>query len=232
MADVPTDRKAGADRRLDRLGGLVDPVRRSLYHFVAGAGALVSRDEAAAAVDVSRSLAAYHLDRLADDGLLEVAYQRRTGRTGPGAGRPAKLYRRAPGEITVSVPPRDYELAARLLAAAVETADDEPVRSALTTVAKATGRAMGADVRQGRRSLRELLDEHGYEPVVESAGDVRLRNCPFHLLAEEHRALVCGMNVAMLSGLSAGSRYRATLDPEPGWCCVRLHPIRSKTKTS
>src|SRR5215212_2859121 len=155
---------------VDRLGGLVDPVRRALYRFVAGAGALVSRDEAASAVDVSRSLAAYHLDRLADDGLLEVRYQRRTGRSGPGAGRPAKLYRRAPGEISVSVPPRDYELAARLLAAAVEAVPEEPVRTALTTVAKATGRAMGGEVRAGRRTVLEALDEQGYEPVTEDAG--------------------------------------------------------------
>jgi predicted ArsR family transcriptional regulator len=222
---------AGVDRRLDQLGGLADPVRRALYHFVAGAGALVSRDEAAAAVEVSRSLAAYHLDRLADDGLLEVTYQRRTGRSGPGAGRPAKLYRRAPGEITVSVPPRDYELAARLLAAAVDAADDEPVRATLTSVARTSGRAMGSDVRAGRRTVVEVLDEHGYEPVTEEGGDVRLRNCPFHQLAEQHRTLVCGMNVAMLSGVVAGSGYRAALDPEPGWCCVRLRPSGSKTKT-
>ena len=232
MADRPAEPDTAVDRGLDRLGGLVDPVRRALYRFVAGTGALVSRDEAAAAVEVSRSLAAYHLDRLADDGLLEVAYQRRTGRTGPGAGRPAKLYRRAPGEITVSVPPRDYELAARLLAAAVDGPGDEPVQSALTSVAKATGRALGAEVRVGSRSLLDVLDEHGYEPVVEDGGDVRLRNCPFHLLAQDHRSLVCGMNVAMLGGLSAGSGFRATLDPEPGWCCVRLRPSGSKTKTA
>jgi predicted ArsR family transcriptional regulator len=230
MVDGPTDSDTVVDRGLDRLGGLVDPVRRALYRFVAGAGALVSRDEAASAVDVSRSLAAYHLDRLADDGLLEVAYQRRTGRSGPGAGRPAKLYRRAPGEITVSVPPRDYELAARLLAAAVDRAGDEPVESALTSVARTTGRALGTGVRGGGRSLLEVLDEHGYEPVVGENGDVRLRNCPFHLLAEEHRSLVCGMNVALLGGLSGGSGFRATLDPEPGWCCVRLRPTGSKTK--
>jgi predicted ArsR family transcriptional regulator len=226
------DEHDAEDRRLDRLGGLVDPVRRALYRFVAASPALVSRDEAAEAAGVSRSLAAYHLDRLADDGLLEVTFQRRTGRTGPGAGRPAKLYRRAAGELTVSVPPRDYELAARLLAAAVDAADAEPVRTALTAAATATGRAMADDARSGRRTLFEVLDEHGYEPVREEDGELRLRNCPFHLLAEEHRALVCGMNVAMLGGATTGTWYRARLAPEPGWCCVRLQPAGSKTKTA
>ena len=226
MAAAPSER----DARLDQLGGLVDPIRRALYRLVAASSALVSRDEAAAAAGVSRSLAAYHLDRLADDGLLEVTYQRRTGRSGPGAGRPAKLYRRAPGEISVSVPPRDYELAARLLAAAVDAGDAEPVRTALTAAAKATGRAVGADVRAGRRSLLEVLDEHGYEPVADERGDLRLRNCPFHLLAEEHRTLVCGMNLAMLGGASTGTGYRARLDPEPGWCCVRLRRSTLKLK--
>src|SRR5687768_18495624 len=105
------------------LGSLADPSRRALYEFVSRQPEPTGRDEAAAAAGLSRTLAAYHLDRMVEDGLLEVSFARRTGRTGPGAGRPAKLYRRASREFNVSLPPRDYELAAQIFADAV---DSEP----------------------------------------------------------------------------------------------------------
>src|SRR4029079_17932770 len=89
---------------------LDEPVRRQLYDLVAARQQAVSRDEAARGAGISRALAAFHLDRLVEAGLLAVEYRRLSGRTGPGAGRPAKLYRRAPGEISVSVPDRHYEL--------------------------------------------------------------------------------------------------------------------------
>src|SRR5580704_4402161 len=102
------------------LGSLDDPVRHRLYQFVAARGTPVGRDEAAAAAGIGRPLAAYHLDKLVELGLLTASYQRPPGRGGPGAGRPAKRYARSAAEFTVAVPPREYELAARLLAAAVE----------------------------------------------------------------------------------------------------------------
>src|SRR3712207_6143504 len=97
------------------LSALDDPVRRRLYDYVAAHHAPVARDEAAAGVGLGRPLAAYHLDKLAAEGLLTVSYQRRSGRSGPGSGRPAKLYARSDREVCASVPPRDYGLAARLL---------------------------------------------------------------------------------------------------------------------
>src|SRR5258707_10767985 len=107
-------------RDLEAIALLQDPARRSLYEFVVAAGREVSRNEAAQAVGLQRTLAAFHLDRLASTGLLEVAYRRLGARSGPGAGRPAKLYRRAATERTVSVPPRDYARAAQVLAEAIE----------------------------------------------------------------------------------------------------------------
>ena len=107
------------DRRIAGIASLAEPQRRALYRLIARHGEPVSKDQAAAALGVARSVAAFHLDRLVDDGLLVAEYRRLTGRQGPGAGRPAKLYRRAPGTIAVSLPSRDYALAARLLAEAI-----------------------------------------------------------------------------------------------------------------
>ena len=186
---------------------LADPVRRDLYEYVAGAGHEVGRAEAADALGVARTLAAFHLDKLVDAGLLEVAHRRLTGRSGPGAGRPAKVYRVAVREHLASVPPRDYRGLAMLLAEAVEAAGAE---EALIAAA----RRVPADPREPV----ELLAERGYRPYRD--GDViRSRNCPFRALSEEFPVLVCAMNHALIGAL-IGSGVRVRLDPRPGECCV------------
>ena len=203
-------------------------MRRALYLHVLGERREVGRDEAAAAVGVRRGLAAFHLDRLAAEGLLDVEFRRLSGRSGPGAGRPAKLYRAAVDDRAVSLPPRSYGLAAELLAAAVDSG--RPPRQ----VAREAGLAMAAELGLGRHTsvARRLaaaqgaLAAHGYQPVVEGK-QVRLRNCPFHALAERHTELVCGMNEALLAGLLEGlevAGMEARLEPTPGECCVVLVP--------
>lgn len=134
------------DRAIESLSLLSEPARRALYEYVAGARGEVGRDEAAEAIGVSRSLAAFHLDKLVAAGLLAVSYRRLSGRTGPGAGRPAKLYQRAEGEHVVSLPPRAYGSAARLLAEVVEEAGLDPQ---LQAAARRAGVALAAP-RPGR----------------------------------------------------------------------------------
>jgi predicted ArsR family transcriptional regulator len=208
---------ADDDAAWDALGLLTDPVRRGLYRFVAAAGGEVGRDAAAEAAGVSRSLAAFHLDKLVEAGLLAVSFRRLSGRTGPGAGRPAKLYRRAEGEHTVSVPPRAYGEAGRLLAEVVEQAGLDRELQARAREAGARERT-GGDARN--TDVTSALRDRGYEPRWD--GDtLRLANCPFHALAEEFPALVCGMNLALLEGL-APEGWTAAMDPRPGGCCVSL----------
>lgn len=212
---------------------LDEPVRRTLYDWVVALPRPAGRDEAATAVGVSRALAAFHLDRLVQGGLLVAEYRRLTGRTGPGAGRPAKLYRRAPGEIAITLPDRRYEMAARVLAGAMEQMDDSAPPAPLREAARAVGRATGmlARTQIGRRAsqrgirgaLFDSLREQGYEPLEVAGGEIRLGNCPFDALVEEHRDLVCGMNLALAGGLLEGlgdSVHTARLDPQPGQCCV------------
>jgi predicted ArsR family transcriptional regulator len=210
---------APREDELARLAALDEPVRRRLFAYIRSSAEPVSRENAAEAVGISRSLAAYHLDKLVEQDLLAASYQRPEGRSGPGAGRPAKVYV-ARGEVSVSVPPRDYELAADLLAEAAETSDQ--ARTALDAVAARTGRRLG-DGERG--SLEDALASRGYEPFEDEAGVIRLRNCPFHRLAQQHRDVVCGMNQAYLSGLLEGlerADLEASLEPEPGRCCVAI----------
>lgn len=228
------------EEHVGAIGSLQDPVRRSLYLYVASRHDEVSREEAARAVGIQRQLAAFHLDKLAEAGLLETSSRRLSGRTGPGAGRPAKLYRRSSSEVVVSLPPRKYDLAAELLADAVEEAGDESTREAVTKVARRFGRRIGEEMkgRLGTRASRERrvtalaesLDRYGYEPRREGRS-VRLSNCPFHALSEGHRELVCGMNLNLVEGVVEGmgsSDLVACPDPRPGECCVTVKPRTSR----
>jgi predicted ArsR family transcriptional regulator len=215
---------------------LDEPVRRRLYEHVASAGRAVSRDEAAGATEVSRALAAFHLDRLVDAGLLVAEYRRLSGRTGPGAGRPAKLYRRAPGEVAVSLPERRYDVPALVFAETLEQVAGELPPETLRGAAHRVGEAAGnvARSRAGARAgskrrldaLLETLRERGYEPREAESGEIRFANCPFHVLVEEHRPLVCGMNLALTEGIvdALGVDVEARLDPQPGMCCVAIAP--------
>lgn len=214
--------RAGPDE-LSSLSALADPVRRQLYEYVASRDKPVRRDDAADAAGISRTLAAYHLDRLADAGLLATGYARPPGQTGPGSGRPAKLYRRVQDEVSVTVPPRTYGLLAELLADAVSGDESGNVRSALMTAAENEGRRAGEE----GLDLLGALRRRGYEPAVTDDGAVDLRNCPFHQLAQRHVDLVCGLNHALLRGLLAGCGQnpdRAELAPHAGRCCITIHP--------
>jgi predicted ArsR family transcriptional regulator len=213
---------------------LDESVRRSLYEWVVIQREPVGRDQAAAAVGVSRALAAFHLDRLAAGGLLTTEYRRLTGRSGPGAGRPAKLYARGPRDVSVSLPERQYEVAAAMMADALEEMSDALPPETLASAAHRVGESVGREARSaaGPRPSRErrraallgALSARGYEPHDDD-GVIRFGNCPFHALVERHRDLVCGMNVALADGLLEGigeDGASARLDRRPGLCCVAI----------
>jgi predicted ArsR family transcriptional regulator len=226
------------ERRISGIAALDQPLRRDLYRLLSERDGWVTRDEASEALDVPRSVAAFHLDKLAEAGVVEVTFERTTGRTGPGAGRPAKLYRRGAQEVSASVPERRYDLAGSLLAAAIAEAErtGAPIAECLSATARAAGRVIGEEAAAAtgpltkrddrRRAVLEILSRHGYEPALGKRGEIALVNCPFHRLAEEHRTLVCGMNLDFLGGLLQGvghtDRLDARLAPEPGYCCVRI----------
>ncbi len=219
---------ADRDAQVAAVAALAEPTRRRLYEYVVRAPSPLSRDDVAGAMGVPRPTTAFHLERLVADGLLDVHYERRSGRTGPGAGRPAKLYRRAECSVSVSLPERRYDLAGDLLAAAVVEADQSGERPASVLGRRAfrRGQELGAAAGVGRDAVLGVLERHGFEPRVHD-GEVTLVNCPFHALAEEHTELVCGMNLRFLEGVvdsvpDAG--LGAALRPRPGRCCVRLEP--------
>jgi predicted ArsR family transcriptional regulator len=219
------DSRAGIDQTA-AIAALRDPARRALFDAVARSNTAVSIDEVVRATGTPKSTAALHLDRLVELGVLVVAFERRSGKSGPGAGRPAKVYRAADVEIATSIPARDYELMGEVLAGALEVAEATrvPIGDAVHTVAAARGTAILA--RHG--DLHGALAAVGYEPAVGEDGVVRLGNCPFHRLAGAHPDLVCRANLALVSALAADDDgCDAVLAPAPGRCCVLLVPAAS-----
>ena len=231
MSDQPLK---GGGRDGDAVAVLSEPVRRALYEYVAARAEPVGRDEAAAAIGIGRPLAAFHLDRLVGAGLLDASYARVSGRAGPGAGRPAKLYQRSSREFNVSVPRREYLRAAQLLVEAVVGAASEGVIEALTGAAHALGESVARTADRPRSThaplrgdVLALLSEQGYQPFVDADGVIRMRNCPFRALSSTQPELICGMNLGLIEGLLdglGGAGAEATLDPQPGLCCVALRP--------
>jgi len=223
------------DQQVTSVAVLGEPIRRALYRFVIAQPEPVSREHAAAGVGVPHHVAKFHLDRLEEDGLLEVEYRRPPGRTGPGAGRPTKLYRRSARHFAVSLPERHYDVVGHILAEAVVSAERAglPIDGMITDAARAAGRALGEQAWPDEQgpvpsdpldAAGQALAANGYEPRV-ADGRITMVNCPFHELAEEHRTLVCGLNLDLISGLLdtlPAEGLCATLDPTPGRCCVTV----------
>ena len=210
------------------VSALDEPARRALYDWVRRQPHPVTRDDAATAVGLTRSTAAFHLEKLADEGLLAIEFARANGRTGPGAGRPSKYYRRSDRQVTVQLPDRSYELAGQLLAEAIEDSEKtgRTPRSALASRATAFGKRLGNETGPTREEIVAALERCGYEPRDDS-DDIVMGNCPFHTLAQNHTDMVCAMNLDLISGLldSAGcTESHARLDPADGMCCVRIGP--------
>ena len=212
---------------------LADPTRQRLYLYLRERQEPVGREEAARHTGITPRLAAFHLDRMADAGLLEVGYRRLTGRVGPGAGRPAKVYSVSPRSFSVEVPQTRYGLAASMMATALSAGDPgADGAGSLQDAATAVGKSLGGEIRQQARTKGARLDavqrklrQLGYEPQVHESGEWTMRNCIFAELSKSHRELVCPMNAALVTGLLDGARLlslRVERRPARPGCCVGL----------
>ncbi|MFC4008398.1 helix-turn-helix transcriptional regulator [Nonomuraea purpurea] len=218
------------------VAALDDELRRRMYGFIRQSPSPVTRDEAAQSVGISRKLAAFHLDKLVEVGLLTATYAQ------PGGirrvGRAPKLYQPSDLQVQVSIPQREHGLLAGILLDAVRLQQpQERGPDAALRVASHRGQAMGQVERErlkpGRlgteRALTyvgQMLEHHGFEPVRVAPTRIQLANCPFHPLAAKDPDLVCGINHAFMTAYCAGlgaTTITATLAPRPGACCVELH---------
>jgi len=213
---------------------LAEDLRRRIYAVIRRADGPVTRDQVAAAVGISRKLAAFHLDKMAAAGLLRTSFARPAGLRR--AGRAPKAYAPAGLDVQVSIPHREHAVLAGILVDAVAATSDPAASQAALRVAGDRGRELGqaerAATRPGRLGAERaltlasgFLERSGFEPVRPGPALLRLRNCPFQPLAAQAPALVCGINQALLAGFLAGlgaASATAVLNPSPGACCVEL----------
>jgi predicted ArsR family transcriptional regulator len=225
------------------LTNLDDPIRAAIFFLVARSADPVTRDQAARALGITRRIAAFHLDKLAEAGLLDVSFKRLTGRTGPGAGRSSKLYRRSSRRFNVAVPARNYELLARLLASVIQETQGVSAAVLLEPQARTFGVTEGAAAgkqagpRPSRKQLLAVLVDEltwlGFEPFADGEGTLRLRNCPYHDMARENTDFVCSMNLALMQGVIEGldlAEMSTALEPRDGMCCVAFHLTSNTAK--
>ena len=218
------------DAAIERLIPLMEPARRRIFVFVSGAPKPVSREEAAAATGLSTALAAFHLEKLLEARLVEASFEAPSAGGPRRRGRPAKLYRSSRGDISLSLPARNYRLAAEIFAEAFPA---ETAESVLGAAARRRGRSIGTSAGgeglEGTAGLVATLTEAGYRPRPVS-GRIELGNCPFEALTEGHGELICRANLALLEGILEGagvSTMEARLEPGDDRCCVVIEPVES-----
>ena len=214
------------EEQVSSIAALADPVRSSIYRYIAAQGTDVSREQVAKALKISRSQATFHLEKLAEQGLVETTFRRISERRGPGAGRTSKLYRRSRQQFQVSLPPREYELAARALAGALGRRATSSRRLADAARNISADWAAERPSKSPLKSLESVLVRHGYEPSWDGPNRIRLRNCPFEALVSEREEAICKVfNLELMRGLidEVGARtVSAEYSPPPPLCCVSL----------
>ena len=238
------DGVSGSDRlseAIRAIAALDDDLRRRIYDFIRAARRPITREEAAAAVGISRKLAAFHLDKLVAAGLLRTDYPQPSGVRK--VGRAPKVYVPVDADVRISIPERRPDvLTAILIDAVLNERAAETAPQAVLRAAREHGEAIGAAERRNSRPGRlgaeraltlseSKLRQQGYEPDRVSPTRICLRNCPFHPVSRQFPELVCGLNHSFLTGLLTGlsaTTLRAVLQPHPGECCVEL---RSATRT-
>jgi len=223
----------GFAQRVSRVSALADPIRRALYHFVAHQPGAVSRDQAAAGLEIPRHTAKFHLDKLVDEGLLVPEFKRLSGRTGPGAGRPAKLYRRARKEVNVTLPRRRYDLAGHVLADTLArlqagTPMDQAIEDAADNAANIVVESWPPTGSSDEERITGVLARLGYEPRPDGSADdagIRLSNCPFQQLSDDHSEVICPINRRFIDAvgrrLDCTDVHPTSVDRGTG-CCVAL----------
>jgi len=226
---------AAVTSSLAAAAALADVSRRRMYEFIRAGRRPITREEAAATVGISRKLAAFHLDKLVEVGLLRASFApvggiRRVGRT-------PKVYEPTEAGVHISIPERQHDLLAEVLIDAVLAEDDgRSAREAAIDIARERGIRLGGEERERLRPGRlgteraltliaAVLAGQGFEPDREGPIRLRLRNCPFQPLAGKAPGLVCVLNHAFLTGVVDGLRATSAmplLRPCPGGCCVEF----------
>jgi len=194
----------------DLASTLGDATRRGIYISVREAPEPVTASQIAVLFEIHANVARHHLDRLVVDGYLQVTHKRRSGRRGPGAGRPAKHYEPTEKEVSVQFPARRYDLLAELLVRVVHRVAPDDAAIIAEEVGREYGRELATEI--------GLPEDAGFDSAVqavarammgvgfdtEANSDDRIlvtRFCPFGETAVNHPEIVCKIDQGIVKGL-------------------------------
>ncbi len=208
------DSEAFEQQIADLAGTLGDPTRRGIYVTIRESAEPMTASQIAELFEIHANVARHHLDRLVADGYLQVTRKRPSGRTGPGAGRPAKHYEPTRKNVSVQFPARRYDLLAELLLRVIERIAPDNAAAIADEIGREYGRELAAEIGFPDESgydtaaiaVAKALIGVGFE-VEARPGEHELvtRFCPFGESAKNHPAIVCQLDQGLVSGLLEGS---------------------------
>ncbi|GBD83663.1 helix-turn-helix domain protein [bacterium BMS3Abin02] len=189
---------------------LGDPTRRSIYLRVRSSPEPLTATLVANEFGIHPNVARHHLDRLTEEGYLEVTRRRPTGKTGPGAGRPAKCYAATLKEIDLQFPTRRYDLLIDLLVRIVlHLAPGDGLQIALE-IGRDFGRELASgitttgdgDLAASLETVASLMQKEGFEIIADPAGEKLLtEHCPFSAGKFEHPEVLCSLDRGIMTGI-------------------------------
>ena len=209
------DNEAFDQQIADLAGTLGDATRRGIYVTVRESTEPVTASQISEMFDIHANVARHHLDRLVSDEYLQVTRKRPSGRTGPGAGRPAKHYEPTRKNVSVQFPARRYDLLAELLLRVIERIAPDNAAEVADEIGREYGRELAAEIGFPEDSgydtaaiaVASALMGVGFE--VEARPDdheLVTRFCPFGESAKNHPAIVCQLDQGLVTGLLEGTK--------------------------
>jgi predicted ArsR family transcriptional regulator len=209
---------------MDVLDAIGDPDLRETLLAVRRRPRAASIGEVAEATGVHRNVARRRLERLTAAGLLTAGFERPPGRSGPGAGRPAKVYSAAPETTAIEFPERRYAELVGLLVDAVpaDRLTDVGARFG-SALAAAAGVEPARDRRAGLERLCSAMGALGFQARLAALEGERAEivtpTCPLRPLvvaspavADVDHALWRGLVAAALEDVDVGEVACETRD--------------------
>jgi predicted ArsR family transcriptional regulator len=196
---------------MDELEAVGDPELRETLLWARAQARPIDADQLAAAHEIHRNVARSRLERLVTARLLTASFERRTGRTGPGAGRPAKVYAVSPELGAIEFPARRYESLLGLLVAGlpIEGRADklreigiEFGRELARTARLRPAKTLAAGFDRMCAAVRSLGYQAAVTEVTENGAVIATPTCPLRPLVRAHPE-TAEIDRGMWAGLAA-----------------------------
>lgn len=222
----------------DLTAALGDPTRRAIYVAIRESPEPMTTARIAELFEIHPNVARHHLDKLATDGWLVVSHRRHTGKSGPGAGRPAKTYEASKREVSIHFSPRRYELLVELLMRVLQRVAPDQVSGIAQEVGMEYGRELAEEIgapedagyAEAVQAVAVAMTGLGFSMDPDVEGQRLLTShCPFGEAASDHPDVVCSLDRGIITGLvgSLGAGCEPVLVPhsQPGDDCVTSVPV-------